>query len=576
MRKMNYRFAGPALGLFSMVFLLVLGGRSWAATDVKVEFTLKTTDAAGAAITQNRFYYVYRPDNLARDKPAPLVLCMECRGGDLPAKFFHRKADEAGFVLVSCAIEGNSTGNRVWNNGNPRVSGFEDIDYTTAVIDRVALAEKCNDAFICGLSKGGHMTCAYACERPAKIRAAADVDEFMGLTTNIPTAPLPMIFFHGTRDNAVPYAMMKDTVDAWRATNGLLSVRPVTTYESAPRLPGEVTQTTWAGAAPVAFVTIVGGTHTWPSPRAETGYDITDGMWAFFAQFLTATEHAPRITSKPANSVQYSGHPASFRVAATGDGPLGYQWQKNGTNIPGATSACYTTGPAGKDEDGAIYRVVVSGRLGSLASGGATLTVLAAPAGPTISRQPGDQAVLAGKPVTFVAGATATPGLRFQWQKNGMDIVGATGSSYTIPAALTADCGATFRVVAGDESGRSTSLPATLTVTPAPGAPVIVTNPERNRLPPGAAGTFSVTARSATPMSYQWQQGTLTTNFVDIPGATAARYTTPAATLQDHRTLFRCVVANAAGSATSAGEMLLVTSADNAPQAGPAQPSSGK
>jgi hypothetical protein len=32
----------------------------------------------------------------------------------------------------------------------------------------------------------------------------------------------------------------------------------------------------------VAFVTIIGGTHTYPTPTIDTGYDFTDGLWAFF------------------------------------------------------------------------------------------------------------------------------------------------------------------------------------------------------------------------------------------------------------------------------------------------------
>jgi hypothetical protein len=52
---------------------------------------------------------------------------------------------------------------------------------------------------------------------------------------------------------------------------------------------------------------------------------------------------------------------------------------------------------------------------------------------------------------------------------------------------------------------------------------------------------------------------------VNIPGATNATYTTPVTTLADHLTLFRCVVSNAAGNATSANEMLFVTSAVKAP-----------
>jgi hypothetical protein len=52
---------------------------------------------------------------------------------------------------------------------------------------------------------------------------------------------------------------------------------------------------------------------------------------------------------------------------------------------------------------------------------------------------------------------------------------------------------------------------------------------------------------------------------VNIAGATNSVYTTPLTTLADHLTLFRCVVANAAGSATSASEMLFVTTAVKPP-----------
>lgn len=159
-----------------------------------------------------------------------------------------------------------------------------------------------------------------------------------------------------------------------------------------------------------------------------------------------------------------------------------------------------------------------------------------------------------------------------------MDIVGVTGTSYTIPAAITADCGATFRVTVSDGSGSSTSIPATLTAKAAPGAPVIVSNPERNRVRPGETGTFSVTAQSATPMKYQWQTGTWTTTMVDIPGATAASYTTPVVTAGDVPSLFRCIVTNAAGNATSATEAMVIIKADGAKplKTAPEKPSSGK
>lgn len=412
------------------------------------------------------------------------------------------------------------------------------------------------------------MALAYACERPNMIKAAASVDEFMQLTLNIPAAPVPIIVFQGTSDTSVPYTMVKDTVDAWRATNGVLKAVPVTTYESSPLLPGSVSQATWRGGisgTQVAFVTIIGGTHTYATPTIQTGYDCTDGMWAFFSQFLTSAQAAPKIVSQPVNNIQRSGQPATFWVAATGNAPIRYQWQRNGVDIPGATANWFTVLATTLADNGATFRAVVSNGSGSVTSASATLTVNAAPAGPTITTQPADQAVMAGQPVSFTVAATGTPPLSYQWKKNGMNIAGATAASFAIPAAISADCGASFTVVVANGAGSVTSTRTTLTATPAAGAPIILASPVRARVLTGQRATFSVTAWSASPMSYQWQKGTFAGNMTDIPAATEATYATPLTTLADHLTLFRCVVSNAAGNVTSANEMLFVTTETTAP-----------
>jgi hypothetical protein len=146
-----------------------------------------------------------------------------------------------------------------------------------------------------------------------------------------------------------------------------------------------------------------------------------------------------------------------------------------------------------------------------------------------------------------------------------MNIVGATDATLTIPAALTADSGALFRVVVGSPSGSVTSTGATLTVQSVSGAPIIITDPARVRVLAGQTGTWSITAWSLTPMSYQWQTGVFLGNMADIPGATGATYTTPVTTLADQHALFRCVVSNAAGGTTSDTEMLFATAAPTVP-----------
>jgi poly(3-hydroxybutyrate) depolymerase len=542
---------------------LAATGNTFAATEVRVDFTLNTTAANGAPLQQNRYYYLYRPDNLPKTTPVPVILVMEAA---VPTGYFHRKADQAGFVVVSCSFAGNSTGTpgTGYNNHDPRTTGLEDIDYITRVIERVKASDNCNDAFTVGFSMGGHMSLAYACERPSMIKAAASLDEFMGLTSNIPKAPLPIIVFQGSADKNVPYTVVKDTVDAWRAKDGLLNATPVTTDEASPLMPGHVSQTTWRGGiggTQVAFVTIIGGTHGYPTPGVLTGYDFTDGLWAFFSQFLTGAQASPKIVSQPVNNIQPSGQPASFWVAATGTAPLRYQWQKNGVDIPGAVVNWLSTPATTLADNGATFRAAVSNASGTVASAPATLTVNAAPAGPTIATRPADRAAIAGQPVTFTVTARGAPPLTYQWQKNGLDISGATASALTIPAAITPDCGASFTVVVANSAGSVTSARATLTVTPAAGAPIILTNPARARVLPDQKASFSVTASSPSPMRYQWQKGPHTGIMMDIPGATEATYTTPPAAPADSGTIFRCVVSNSSGNATSASEMLLVTAA---------------
>ena len=301
-----------------------------------------------------------------------------------------------------------------------------------------------------------------------------------------------------------------------------------------------------------------------PTASIQTGYSSPDALWAFCSQFLTSQQAAPKIVSPPVANVQVAGQPASFWVAATGNAPLTYQWKKNGANIPGATANYYTTPPVAAADNNAQFGCAVSNGAGTVSSATAKLTVNAAPAGPAIITAPADQIVSAGQPVTFSAAATGTGTLTYQWQKNGINIVGATGASFTIPAAITPDNGAAFRVNVTDSNGTATSIRATLTVTPAPWAPVIVTNVARQRVLTGQAATFSIgVKRGAT--SYQWQKGTLPTNMADIPGATGATYTVASPALADNLTMFRCTATNPAGSATSASEFLFVTSTVKAP-----------
>src|ERR1700722_14699145 len=96
---------------------------------------------------------------------------------------------------------------------------------------------------------------------------------------------------------------------------------------------------------------------------------------------------------------------------------------------------------------------------------------------PVIATQPANQSVTVGQTAVFSVMATGTAPLSYQWQKNSANISGATAASYTTPATLSGDNGATFRVVVTNSVANATSNAATLTVNPGSVAPSITTQP---------------------------------------------------------------------------------------------------
>ena len=181
---------------------------------------------------------------------------------------------------------------------------------------------------------------------------------------------------------------------------------------------------------------------------------------------LPALPGAPAITTQPAAQTVVTGTTASFSVSATGTS-LSYQWKKNGTNIPGATSSSYITPATSMADTNATYSVSVSNTEGQVTSSNAALTVTAVVVAPTITRQPAAQTITAGQTATFTVTATGTGTLSYQWRKNGVNITGGSGAttnSYTTPDMGYAGNGAVYSVVVTDSAGSATSSTATLTV----------------------------------------------------------------------------------------------------------------
>ena len=252
------------------------------------------------------------------------------------------------------------------------------------------------------------------------------------------------------------------------------------------------------------------------------------------------------IVAEPADATVIVGATATFAVQSNSSKAT-YQWRRNGTAIPSATGASYTTAATVAGDSGAKFSVVVTRGQKTVTSREATLTVNV----PTlITTQPAAATAPVGATATFSVVAAGPAPLTYQWRKNATEIAGATAATYTTPALVVGDNGAAYSVVVTSPAGTVTSANATLTVQEPTS---ITTQPVPVTALVGATATFSVVAAGTAPLTYQWSR-----SGVAITGATAATYTTPALVIGDSGAAFSVVVSGAAGAVTSTNAMLTV------------------
>ncbi len=256
----------------------------------------------------------------------------------------------------------------------------------------------------------------------------------------------------------------------------------------------------------------------------------------------------PTITTQPTAQSAEVNTSATFSVVAAGSGPLTYQWQKNGFNISSATQSTYTTPPTNVNENGALFRVVVSNSAGSVTSATARLSVTTYL---RVIESPQNQTVNLGQPATFTYKVEGSAPMTYQWSKNGTEIPGATNPSYTTPPTTATDNGSVFKVVARNGGGATAASSAKLMVLSA--GPVIVAQPFNNTAGPNVTRMFRVIATGSGQLRYQWQK-----NGIDIPGATASTYVTPVLTPEDNGSLYRVLITDDFASVMSATATLTV------------------
>ena len=202
----------------------------------------------------------------------------------------------------------------------------------------------------------------------------------------------------------------------------------------------------------------------------STSYDVvvsnpfnTAGVTSTAAS-VTA-EAAPKIIQQPAAQTLALGAAASLTVQASGDGVLHYLWKKNGVPMGGQTAPALQLNNV-SPTDAALYSVVVTNDVGTAASAAARLALLAPP---KIVVLPVATTAKITSTITLTSAATGAATLKYHWQKDNADIIGATSPTLTIVGAKTTDTGL-YRVVVSNavDTAYSDPVPLTVVIPPAP------------------------------------------------------------------------------------------------------------
>ena len=229
------------------------------------------------------------------------------------------------------------------------------------------------------------------------------------------------------------------------------------------------------------------------------------------------THNAPTVSAVSATPSDGAlSSTVTLSVTASGSN-ITYQWYEGSSALSGKTSAVVSVDVSDSSSTLHTYKAVVTDEYGqSTTSSNVTYTTYNAP---TVTASIDKTEGALSTSVTLTATATSVTNLSYQWYENDSAIVGATSSTYTATISDVSATTHTYKVIATDTYGQSTtSNNVTYSSVNVPVISSVSASPTEGRLQNTI--TLTTSATGSGTLTYQWYDGTSA-----ITGATSATST---------------------------------------------------
>ncbi len=278
----------------------------------KQQQTPGTTQASVEVQGTKRSYTVVVPTGYNASTPIPMVMAFHGRGMNGPLMLtltgFDQVANENTFMVVAPSGQ-----NEDWNLRDVANADSSDIAFVEAMLDQLDNTYCLDNArrYAAGMSAGSAFTFALACMPNRQFAAFGGVSASFYRPVCDRSAPAPLIYFHGTADDVVPYKGGKvnsvgadglrstvepvaTTMSDW-AKHNKCTVGPSTTTDK------DVVESQWSNCADSADIdaySVTGGGHTWPGAsdivaqaiagrlgKTTETVNASELMWQFFSGY---------------------------------------------------------------------------------------------------------------------------------------------------------------------------------------------------------------------------------------------------------------------------------------------------